>query len=195
MSPVSGRVVRAVALCAVALWTGAAPATAFSASPAGSLAVSGRASALTLRAAEGGASKPKPVAAWLRTRSSALVRYAQGTDAVRGGASEPNQPNKIMKVISLLTNLFPFWVLAGAGVGMFQPEMLKWLKGEYITAALASTMLFMGMTLEVRSIMHPVELLRVCFLGGVLWGRGTVWHRMVLSWRAVLASIMGITVY
>ena len=171
--PLPGRIVRAVALCALVLWTGAAPAAAFSAP--GSLAVNGRASASALQLRgirmEAGAPKSKPVAAWLRKRSSsALVRYAQGSDVVRGGSPEPNQPNKVMRLIALLTNLFPFWVLAGAALGLFQPQMLKWLKGEYITAALASTMLFMGMTLEVHLALPSSDVLASWRVPGA-WNR------------------------
>ena len=199
--PLPGRIARAVAFCALALWSSAAPAAAFSAP--GSLAVTGRASASApqLRGALGMvAGAPSKPAAWLRKRSSAaLVRCAQGSDAMRGGASEPN---KVMRLIALLTNLFPFWVLAGAALGLFQPQMLKWLKGEYITAALASTMLFMGMTLEVLlalpssdvTSLSPLRMsdVRMCLLRGVSGGRGTVWSSMVvyaLSCHAVRTTL------
>jgi BASS family bile acid:Na+ symporter len=71
----------------------------------------------------------------------------------------------VLRFMALLTNLFPLWVLAGGAVGLFQPQALKWLKGEYITAALASTMLFMGMTLELDDFKRVLKNPKQVFLG------------------------------
>lgn len=48
--------------------------------------------------------------------------------------------------------LFPVWVVAAAVYGLFRPASFAWFKADYITSALAVTMLGMGLTLtfEVR---------------------------------------------
>ncbi|CAB1113112.1 unnamed protein product [Ectocarpus sp. CCAP 1310/34] len=47
------------------------------------------------------------------------------------------------------TSLFPAWVLGAAAVGMLRPAALSWFNSGLITAALATTMVCMGMTLTL----------------------------------------------
>ncbi|CAM9674266.1 unnamed protein product [Ascophyllum nodosum] len=47
------------------------------------------------------------------------------------------------------TSAFPLWVLGAAAVGLWRPAALEWFGADLITAALATTMVCMGMTLRV----------------------------------------------
>ncbi|CAN0268797.1 unnamed protein product, partial [Hapterophycus canaliculatus] len=47
------------------------------------------------------------------------------------------------------TSFFPAWVLGAAAVGMCKPAALVWFDSGLITAALATTMVCMGMTLTL----------------------------------------------
>ena len=76
---------------------------------------------------------------------------------------------------------FPLWVLAGGVLGVTKPAALAWLKGDLITASLvtmrllllllltnlgqALTMLFMGMTLDVKDFQRVMQSPRQVFLG------------------------------
>ncbi|EKX45194.1 hypothetical protein GUITHDRAFT_108836 [Guillardia theta CCMP2712] len=60
---------------------------------------------------------------------------------------------------------FPLWVLAGGVLGVTRPAALAWLKGDLITASLALTMLFMGMTLDVKDFQRVMQSPRQVFLG------------------------------
>ena len=84
----------------------------------------------------------------------------------RLSAEETNREiviNPVQRLILLLTNLFPLWVAAGGALGYFRPSALSWMTGERITAALAVTMLCMGMTLELadfkRVLQNPRQVL------------------------------------
>lgn len=128
-----------------------------------------RTSALSLSQLRGGVgmetssahSQKRPAAQIRHGRQSALALSADSPEALRGGGGA----NRVLRFMALLTNLFPLWVLAGGAVGLFQPQALKWLKGEYITAALASTMLFMGMTLELDDFKRVLKNPKQVFLG------------------------------
>ncbi|CAM9827351.1 unnamed protein product [Pylaiella littoralis] len=48
------------------------------------------------------------------------------------------------------TSLFPAWVLGAAALGIIRPTALAWFNSGFITAALATTMVCMGMTLTVE---------------------------------------------
>lgn len=51
------------------------------------------------------------------------------------------------RVLTLLTNAFPVWVLAGGIIALFQPAWFTWFAGPWIVWGLAVIMLGMGLTL------------------------------------------------
>lgn len=53
------------------------------------------------------------------------------------------------RVLALLTNAFPVWVLAGGVLALFQPAWFTWFTGPWIVWGLAVIMLGMGLTLTV----------------------------------------------
>ena len=53
------------------------------------------------------------------------------------------------RVLTLLTNAFPVWVLAGGVIALFQPAWFTWFSGPWIVWGLAVIMLGMGLTLTV----------------------------------------------
>lgn len=57
-----------------------------------------------------------------------------------------------MRVLNLLTNLFPLWVLVFGVLALFQPHWFTWFSGNWITWGLAIIMLGMGITLSVDDI-------------------------------------------
>ncbi|CAM9434810.1 unnamed protein product, partial [Heterosigma akashiwo] len=64
--------------------------------------------------------------------------------------SEASPPKTaLLKYLDLSTSMFPLWVLLAALTGYVRPSTFSWFSGDLITIALASTMLFMGMTLTL----------------------------------------------
>jgi hypothetical protein len=57
---------------------------------------------------------------------------------------------KKRSLVEKLTQAFPLWVLAAALIGLAKPASFAWFTGDCITAALATTMLFMGTTLRIE---------------------------------------------
>ncbi len=53
------------------------------------------------------------------------------------------------RFLTLATNAFPLWVLAGSASALYAPGTFVWFKGSYITWTLALIMLGMGLTLSV----------------------------------------------
>lgn len=53
------------------------------------------------------------------------------------------------RLLSLLTNAFPFWVLAGGALALVQPHWFTWFSGPWIVWGLALIMLGMGLTLTL----------------------------------------------
>lgn len=51
------------------------------------------------------------------------------------------------RVLTLLTNAFPVWVLADGIIALFQPAWFTWFSGPWIVWGLAVIMLGMGLTL------------------------------------------------
>eukprot|EP00282_Hemiselmis_andersenii_P015210 CAMPEP_0114114720 /NCGR_PEP_ID=MMETSP0043_2-20121206/3581_1 /TAXON_ID=464988 /ORGANISM="Hemiselmis andersenii, Strain CCMP644" /LENGTH=157 /DNA_ID=CAMNT_0001206925 /DNA_START=96 /DNA_END=566 /DNA_ORIENTATION=- len=105
-----------------------------------------------------------------RHTDSSLAARRRRTTTTRL-SSQPSGPpshsleGRIVRVMAFLTNLFPLWVLAAAALGLSRPSALAWLSPERITAALASTMLFMGMTLEVEDFKRVMKNPQQVFLG------------------------------
>lgn len=53
------------------------------------------------------------------------------------------------RVLTLLTNAFPAWVVAGGVLALFQPAWFTWFTGPWIVWGLAVIMLGMGLTLTI----------------------------------------------
>lgn len=53
------------------------------------------------------------------------------------------------RILELVANVFPLWVLAGCGLALVEPEWFAWFRGDAIVAALAVIMLGMGITLSL----------------------------------------------
>jgi BASS family bile acid:Na+ symporter len=84
-----------------------------------------------------------------------------------GGGELAPKETALVKAVTTLTSLFPFWVLSAAVLGFFKPMAMSWLKGELVTFSLALTMLFMGMTLTVADFDRVLKNPKQVFLGFV----------------------------
>ena len=62
-------------------------------------------------------------------------------------SSNNNENDKIINILDKLTGYFPLWVVSFSILGTLHPELLLWFV-QYITPALAFTMIGMGMTLN-----------------------------------------------
>jgi len=51
------------------------------------------------------------------------------------------------RLLNVLANLFPIWVLAASGLALVNPNWFRWFSGQWITWGLAVIMLGMGITL------------------------------------------------
>lgn len=54
-----------------------------------------------------------------------------------------------MTLLNRLTNLYPLWLMLAAALGFVRPDLLAWISGPWISAALMTVMLGMGFTLTV----------------------------------------------
>lgn len=54
-----------------------------------------------------------------------------------------------MRLLTLSTNLFPVWVVAGGVLALLHPPLFTWFKGDAIIWGLAIVMLGMGVTLSI----------------------------------------------
>jgi BASS family bile acid:Na+ symporter len=52
-------------------------------------------------------------------------------------------------LLNRLTNLFPLWILLGAGTALIKPDVFTWFGGDAIPIGLGFIMLGMGLTMEV----------------------------------------------
>lgn len=52
-----------------------------------------------------------------------------------------------MKLLAILTNAFPLWVLVASGLALLEPRLFTWFSGPFITVGLGVIMLSMGMTI------------------------------------------------
>lgn len=69
------------------------------------------------------------------------------------------------RVLSLLTNLFPVWVLLGGALALFYPHWFTWFSGDFITWGLAVIMLGMGITLSVDDFKSVLKMPRAVAAG------------------------------
>src|SRR6266480_4071632 len=66
------------------------------------------------------------------------------------------------RLLHLLTNLFPVWVVLGGIIALIQPPLFAWFSNEWITWGLAVIMLGMGITLSVDDFKAARRRRRVC---------------------------------
>ena len=52
-----------------------------------------------------------------------------------------------MKLLAVLTNAFPLWVLVASGLALLEPRLFTWFSGPFITVGLGVIMLSMGITI------------------------------------------------
>ncbi len=71
----------------------------------------------------------------------------------------------MVRVLDVLTNLFPLWVLAGAVVALVDPPAVTWFRGPYIVWGLAVIMLGMGITLSIEDFRRAASMPRAVATG------------------------------
>jgi BASS family bile acid:Na+ symporter len=71
------------------------------------------------------------------------------------------------RLLSILTNLFPIWVLAGGALALVHPNWFTWFSGDFITWGLAVIMLGMGITLSVDDFKAVLKMPRAVGIGFV----------------------------
>lgn len=69
------------------------------------------------------------------------------------------------RILALLTNAFPVWVVLGGVWALFQPEVFTWFSGPWIVWGLAVIMLGMGVTLTVEDFKRVLVMPRPVALG------------------------------
>jgi len=71
------------------------------------------------------------------------------------------------RLIGLLTDLFPVWVIIAGGMAIFHPPLFTWFHGPLITWGLAIIMLGMGVTLTEEDFVRVLKRPGPVFLGFV----------------------------
>ncbi|MCW5549774.1 MAG: bile acid:sodium symporter family protein [Opitutaceae bacterium] len=71
------------------------------------------------------------------------------------------------RLLALLTNAFPVWVLGGGVLALFRPAWFTWFSGPWIVWGLAVIMLGMGMTLTLDDFRRVVTMPKPVALGFV----------------------------
>ena len=67
-----------------------------------------------------------------------------------------------------LANLFPLWVLSGAGLALWKPETATWFQPDWIPYFLGLIMLSMGLTLNVQDFSRVLKMPKAVLLGVAL---------------------------
>ena len=73
--------------------------------------------------------------------------------------------NPVERFFITLANLFPVWVLAGAGLALWKPETATWFQPNWIPYFLALIMLSMGLTLSFEDFSRVIKLPKSIMLG------------------------------
>lgn len=73
--------------------------------------------------------------------------------------------NPVERSFITLANLFPVWVLAGAGLALWKPETATWFQPNWIPYFLALIMLSMGLTLSFEDFSRVLKLPKSIMLG------------------------------
>ena len=69
------------------------------------------------------------------------------------------------RLIQIITNLFPLWVLIAGVLALWHPPSFLWFKTSYISWALAIIMLGMGVTLSVEDFRRVLSMPRAVGIG------------------------------
>lgn len=82
-----------------------------------------------------------------------------------------------MRLLAIVTNLFPLWVLLGGVLALFYPPLFTWFRGPAIVWGLGVIMLGMGITLSLQDFRRVLQMPRAVATGFVaqyllmpLWG-------------------------
>ncbi len=73
----------------------------------------------------------------------------------------------MQRIVAILTNAFPAWVVVGGGLALIQPQWFTWFSGPWIVWGLAVIMLGMGITLTVEDFKRVGKMPRAAVLGFV----------------------------
>ena len=71
----------------------------------------------------------------------------------------------LQKFFVTLANLFPLWVLTGAGLALWKPETATWFQPHWIPYFLAIIMLSMGLTLSFEDFKRVLKIPKSILLG------------------------------
>ena len=71
----------------------------------------------------------------------------------------------VERIFITLANLFPVWVLIGAGLALWKPETATWFQPDWIPYFLGLIMLSMGLTLSLEDFSRVVKLPKSILLG------------------------------
>jgi BASS family bile acid:Na+ symporter len=71
----------------------------------------------------------------------------------------------MQRALALMTNAFPIWVAAGAGLALVEPTWFTWFSGNAIVLTLALVMLGMGVTLTVDDFRRIAQRPRLVTIG------------------------------
>lgn len=73
----------------------------------------------------------------------------------------------MVRVLTLLTNAFPLWVLVCSVLALFYPQMFTWFSGNFIVYGLGVIMLGMGLTLQFSDFQKVFTMPRAGVIGVV----------------------------
>ena len=73
--------------------------------------------------------------------------------------------NSAQRLFIALANLFPVWVLTGAGLALWKPETATWFQPDWVPYFLGLIMLSMGLTLSFEDFSRVIKLPKSILLG------------------------------
>jgi BASS family bile acid:Na+ symporter len=73
----------------------------------------------------------------------------------------------VLRLLNLLANLFPFWVITCSGLALFFPAWFTWFSGPMIVWGLAIIMIGMGITLSFEDFRRVTRTTRPVLIGVV----------------------------
>ena len=73
----------------------------------------------------------------------------------------------MIRILSVLTSLFPLWVVLGGVLALVEPKWFTWFRGPFIVWGLAVIMLGMGITLSVADFKRVLTMPRAVATGFV----------------------------
>ena len=73
--------------------------------------------------------------------------------------------NSVERLFITLANLFPVWVLTGAGLALWKPETATWFQPHWIPYFLGLIMLSMGLTLSLEDFFRVLKMPKSILLG------------------------------